>query len=60
MMVAMTYRQCLALYRVAQSMNLVGARISTTKDDLLTADEMADLQARLDAALEDWTWEERE
>lgn len=57
-MVEMTYRQCLALYRVAQSMNLVGARISTTKDDLLTADEMTDLQKRLDTALEDWDWEE--
>lgn len=58
MNVALTYRQTLALYRVAQSMNLVHARISTTKEDLLTEKEMEDLQERLGRNLDNWEWEE--
>lgn len=58
MKVTLTYRQALALYRVAQSMNLVHARISTTREDLLTEAEMQDLQRRLGRHLDDWDWEE--
>jgi hypothetical protein len=51
MNVNLTFRQALALYRVAQSMNLVHAQISTSKEDLLDPEEMHDLQHRLDTAL---------
>jgi hypothetical protein len=40
-------RQLMALYRVVSSMNLVGARISVTADDLLSPMEMVDLERRL-------------
>ena len=40
-------RQLLALHRVVSSMNLVGARISVTPEDLLSPTEMVDLERRL-------------
>jgi hypothetical protein len=49
--VGLTFRQALALYRVVQSMNLVHAQISTSREDLLDPEEMHDLQHRLDYAL---------
>jgi hypothetical protein len=51
MNVGLTFRQALALYRVVQSMNLVHAQISTSREDLLDPEEMHDLQHRLDYAL---------
>lgn len=49
MTIEITARQLLALQRVVRSMNLVGARISVTPDDVLTESEMTNLEYRLRA-----------
>lgn len=47
-----THRQLVALERAIRSMNLVGGRISVTgESDLLSLDEMQDLQQRLAGAV---------
>lgn len=46
-------RQLTALYRVVCSMNLVGAKISVSPDELLSAAEMKDLEQRLFEPLRD-------
>jgi hypothetical protein len=50
---SLTVRQITALYRVAHSMNNVGGRISVANDNMLTVEEMRDLEARLRAGVPD-------